>query len=150
MCLEGCEDQQDEQEDGMQEIIAFNTPPTSPPRLAAVPKDGLGRIKRRSSRAERKQAHDILTYLKQKVVEQDLEDESDEEGPAKLKRLLKKCLHKLDALPSKQELLAKAKEAVAYKWIIKAFKSHVNFRKNGGLKVKDRDKIILAASTISA
>jgi hypothetical protein len=148
--LEGNEDQQEAHEDDMQEINAFNTPPTSPLRPAAVSKEGLGKMKGRSSRAERKQAHDILTYLKQKVVEQDMEDESDEEGPAKLKRLLKKCLHKLDALPSEQELLAKAKEAVAYTWILKALKSHVKFRMNEGLKVKDRDKIILAASTISA
>jgi hypothetical protein len=113
-----------------------------------VAREGLGKMQGRSSRAKRNHADDILAYLKEKVVEQDLEDES-EEGPAKLKRLLMKCLHRLDALPSEQALIVKAQEVVAYKWIVKAVQSHMKFRKKGGLKVKDRDNIILAVSTIN-
>lgn len=82
----------------------------------------------RSSRAERRHAHDILACLKEKVVEHEV---NDKEGPPKLKRLLEKCLHRLDALPSEHALLAKAKEAAAFKWIVRTVKSHVKFRKKG-------------------
>lgn len=129
----------------------FNTPPVSPQHPTAMPREGLGKMKGRSSRAERKHAHDTLAYLKERVVESRLEEDVNDtiEGPAKLKRLLKKCLQQLDALPTEKELSVKAKEAEAYKWVVKAVKSHINFQKKG-LKVKDRDKIILAVSTIKS